>query len=693
MASFKDLKQRRALNRSMLYANNARALAKFSDASKSAVDEKNADGSTPDSTPPSGGGTTQYPVRAEQPDTNDRSVRMKVCDKIMPADIPSSIRRASSTGISSLEPSDTLPYRLEENEALEVRKTKFAGRGIFWAPQGDELCKKGTTLLRLRPHISVLGQEEVESHCHVCFEPQSHTSRFQRCSACRYVRYCSVNCQKTDWAIHKTECKALQAWQAHANARDPRPDCHTRTLARLIWKRPTEGEKWWNQLDSMQSNRAQKASEQIQSIAGQAYRLCRYIGIGTSSRAEREEIYEEEANRQRLADLGFDSVQQLLDFVCKFETNSFTASSSDLSPCGLAVCPTAALINHSCLPNAVVVFPFGPGDSGHTAGPMRVVAIKDVEPGQEITTAYVDLSDSYTKRRKTLSCTYSFECRCKICKVGSKASSLSGNAPWVDPRDSVWCPKKCGGWCAAPKEEGTGTSTIRCPACGASSTIDPKTLRTTVESAQSKMKEAKEALSALEVDKTITCLRDAVGLLTVQMPPSAYPLLSMLRTACEMFTSIAARIDVLERSKSLVRAQSMATTLADHYLVEATRLAMLVCTGMTVSNGIIFAEGHPTRAIALLTLGKLLISDAVAAFDESEAVDRSILPNPPKLPAVGMPRILMGRNFLLQALEELKIGFGKEKGTSGGDAAKHAQEILQNLDAEMRIFQQSGMAA
>ncbi|KAI9052185.1 hypothetical protein LZ554_003545 [Drepanopeziza brunnea f. sp. 'monogermtubi'] len=44
------------------------------------------------------------------------------------------------------------------------------------------------------------------SVCTVCHNPDSS----KRCSACKVARYCSHECQKKDWALHKLVCKFLQ---------------------------------------------------------------------------------------------------------------------------------------------------------------------------------------------------------------------------------------------------------------------------------------------------------------------------------------------------------------------------------------------------------------------------------------------------------------------------------------------------
>lgn len=68
----------------------------------------------------------------------------------------------------------------------------------------------------------------------------------------------------------------------------------------------------------------------------------------------------------------------LLEAVDKFSINSFSLTETDLSNLGVAVNPTIALINHSCLPNCSVVFPNGP------RGDMKVIAFSTVEAREEV---------------------------------------------------------------------------------------------------------------------------------------------------------------------------------------------------------------------------------------------------------------------------------------------------------------------
>jgi len=56
---------------------------------------------------------------------------------------------------------------------------------------------------------------------------EEKVAQFKRCSACHLVRYCSPDCQKTDWSAHKAACKAhkqqkafLRSWQTGKPTRD-----------------------------------------------------------------------------------------------------------------------------------------------------------------------------------------------------------------------------------------------------------------------------------------------------------------------------------------------------------------------------------------------------------------------------------------------------------------------------------------
>jgi hypothetical protein len=66
----------------------------------------------------------------------------------------------------------------------------------------------------------------------------------------------------------------------------------------------------------------------------------------------------------------------------------------------------AGFFNHSCDPNCVV---------SSAVTPLQIVTIREVQPGEELTIAYVDISQPRSARQAKLSANYCFDCSCPRC--------------------------------------------------------------------------------------------------------------------------------------------------------------------------------------------------------------------------------------------------------------------------------------
>ncbi|KAI1317408.1 hypothetical protein EDD11_008472 [Mortierella claussenii] len=100
------------------------------------------------------------------------------------------------------------------------------------------------------------------------------------------------------------------------------------------------------------------------------------------------------------------SVAELMQYLCRFHCNNFSIHDSQLFTMAEGTFPMGALFNHSCRPNAIVMY----------EGKVQLVrALEDIEAGQEVCTSYVDNGVQRLERRQLLREKYFFECRCPRC--------------------------------------------------------------------------------------------------------------------------------------------------------------------------------------------------------------------------------------------------------------------------------------
>lgn len=95
------------------------------------------------------------------------------------------------------------------------------------------------------------------------------------------------------------------------------------------------------------------------------------------------------------------------------ECNFFLVVGTFLNNEGSGLYTIQSTINHSCLPNAVVEFPY----SNST---LVLKAIRNIEPEEEVCIAYLDeclLERSRHSRQKALSSQYLFICQCARCSM------------------------------------------------------------------------------------------------------------------------------------------------------------------------------------------------------------------------------------------------------------------------------------
>ncbi|KAJ6614749.1 hypothetical protein B0H10DRAFT_2165021 [Mycena sp. CBHHK59/15] len=535
--------------------------------------------------------------------------------------IPSEVVNQPAKTTTSSEPAyKSLP------KYLEIRTNETSGRGL-WANEG---CKPGSVILAIKPHAAALSNQCLDSHCSRCFG-SSNTISLKRCTKCQLICYCDSSCQNSDWPLHKHECAALQRISSSGDASIPSDAI--RCLGRIMWKRQKQGptSDWTREIDLLQSHNQSLQPSAYELHTHLAISLVRYLGLSSPS---------------EIAAFGLNSGVDLANFVSRFVTNTFTITDPSLTPLGASVSPPVALINHSCDPNAVVVFPRSSSNPASQEPLMQVVALREMVPGEEILTAYVDTTLPRTLRQASLRETYHFVCRCQLCTATTA----------LDPRESAWCPKACGGICPTPTEE---NSLSRCTKC--------KAVLQKTDEVLDALRIGQEALDKATVlqfsdpAKARQLTTNLIPILTsAGLTPASHPLLALTR---------------LHQALLIADLSSSPTQAAlDEAIVAATKTA----TGLNS----VLRYGHPVRGIARAELGKLLAVDEPAPRAPGSAAEEAL-----RYPPSGAKRLRIALETLVQARAELSVGFGVAN--EGGAVGRGVREDIVKLERELGVWKKS----
>ncbi|KAI6142865.1 hypothetical protein BKA82DRAFT_142041 [Pisolithus tinctorius] len=508
---------------------------------------------------------------------------------------------------------------------LAVRESTSSGRSLW--NHGSTNIRPGDVILSLRPHVFTLSTTYLDSHCSGC--AGSPVSGLKRCTGCRKVWYCTSTCQNNDWPTHKLECTAIQNWSAEAPSdKVSVPSDAVRCLGRILWRirRRGVGSIWVKEIQAMQSNRKSIHPSAVEGHTHLAQSVVRYLGASSPTELE---------------DYGIMSAADLVDLISRFIINTVALTTPSLTPIGVAVSPLIALINHSCTPNVVVVFPRSRKDS-RDEPVAKVAALRNIAPGEEILMSYVDTTLPKSLRQMTLTETYNFQCHCKAC-------TKSGG---VDPREAVWCPKACGGTCPIPTESNLAENRISgCTNCGAAIN-DPDAVMDVVRVGQEALHKATN-LQDNNKAKSLTANIISV-LISAGLTPSTHPLLALLKLHQTLLIS------------------SFPTPLTQEVLNETIRISGKYSVGLSA----ILDEGHPVRAMSLVELGKLLAVD--------EPSPPTSQPKNGSFPPSGPARLKAAYETLLRARKELLIGFGRQ--TEGGEVGDGVRETLVTLEKELEVW-------
>ena len=148
-------------------------------------------------------------------------------------------------------------------------------------------------------------------------------------------------------------------------------------------------------------------------------------------------------------------------------------------------------------------------------------------------------------------------------------------------------------------------------------------------------------------------------LTSAKVLPSSHPLLALTR---------------LHQSLLLATFPPNLTQDALDGLIRASSASV---TGLTA----VFPPGHPTRALALAELGKLLAVDEPAPRAAGTGAAGA-----PVFPPSGPARLRLACETLIRARDELLISFGKRNG--GGEVGREIREMVVRVERELAAWNQ-----
>ncbi|KAL3729635.1 hypothetical protein ACJRO7_026722 [Eucalyptus globulus] len=268
------------------------------------------------------------------------------------------------------------------DRCLTVASLPEKGRSLLAATD----FHPGQVILSQEPYV--FAPNAAEPRCDGCF---ATSARLRKCSACQAVWYCGSSCQKSEWKMHRLECMALARLDKEKR-KSVTPSI--RLMIKLYIRRKLQDEKI------------------ISTTAMDNYSLVDALVSHMSEINEKQLVlYAQMANLINIILQWPEiNIKEVAENFSKLSCNAHTICDSELRPLGTGLYPVISIINHSCLPNAVLLF------EGRTA---VVRAVQHIPQGSEVLISYIETAGSTTTRLKSLREQYHFACACPRCaKLG-----------------------------------------------------------------------------------------------------------------------------------------------------------------------------------------------------------------------------------------------------------------------------------
>ncbi|KXN81759.1 N-lysine methyltransferase SMYD2-B [Leucoagaricus sp. SymC.cos] len=273
-------------------------------------------------------------------------------------------------------------YRFENVEIVPHPTARSQARAIRSIPAGS-------TVISEPAFAFALLDVEKGRRCDACFRRDYEGRWLKKCTGCASYYYCDADCQKMHWNLeHKRICKVYNRMITLVGSRQLAR--HERMDVLLL-------SHFLARINPFAAAGIDASSE----VGPLSVFLSLLPGPGTPS--DILDMLPKPLNPQQ---------KLTKDIYSRFQNNNFTVH-SHMTIIGHGVFPLASrLFNHSCVPNAVPRYVFAPANSVV----MEVVALRDVDLGEEVCVPYLDPALTQS-RRQAFQFTYGFTCGCTSCTI------------------------------------------------------------------------------------------------------------------------------------------------------------------------------------------------------------------------------------------------------------------------------------
>ncbi|EGC39312.1 hypothetical protein DICPUDRAFT_147973 [Dictyostelium purpureum] len=274
------------------------------------------------------------------------------------------------------------------SKGIELRTSNNSDKdlGVF----STRKFKKGEEILsNIEPYVHSVPQHNIV--CDYCLKNKNNenlntTISLKRCTGCKLIYYCSIDCQKKAWPIHKHECKILlAAAQESLQINKPINTKSTVMLLRIFIKR---------MLEIQNSNHIDKTGQ---------FEIIDYLLN-----------HKEERVNDNYKSFSMGICQQLnedpskapivLEYLLKLEPNCITIPKCEASTIGLY--PLMVFFNHSCKPNLSIL---------NNKKELKIICNRDINENEELFINYSPSICYSNERREMLKQCFFFDCKCELC--------------------------------------------------------------------------------------------------------------------------------------------------------------------------------------------------------------------------------------------------------------------------------------